>query len=142
MTVIQFNTKESLVEALEKTRTTCARLDAKAIRDRKKEMDDAEKKLQANLKKMSKFTYEQWADADFQVLSYNDQVGSSCEKSMESQLDVEIARVKMTQQKKFSVGKRGVNEECWNLLHLTMPSIKTICDGSQPKRSRAKKKRY
>jgi hypothetical protein len=72
MTVIQFNTKESLVDALEKTRQTCVRLDAKAMRERQKEQDDADKKLQANLKKAKSWTYEQWAAADFQVLSYND----------------------------------------------------------------------
>jgi hypothetical protein len=141
MTVIQFNTKESLVEALEKTRKTCVRIDAKSMRDRQKEMDDAEKKLQANLKKAKNFTYEQRADADFQVLSYNDQVGSSCEKSREAELDVELARVKMTQQKKFSVGQRGVNEKCWDLLHLDMPKMKSICD-TTTKRTRGRKKRY
>jgi hypothetical protein len=60
---------------------------------------------------------------------------------MESQLDVELARVGMTQQKKFSVGQRGVNEQCWSLLHLIMPSQKSICD-TTTKRTRGRKKRH
>lgn len=125
--ILRFNKKQDLIDALEKQRRICKRIDAAEKRKRLRETEKAMALISKRLKQRAKWSLKQWDKADFRLLNWNEQPANHCAPSMESELDVALAIVKASAQERFTVRERGVNSSIYRLLALGLPSKKSIC---------------
>lgn len=121
---LTFNTKEQLIEALEAKRRACEAEDAENMRKHK----EAERKALAAFKEMvraaAKWDYAKAKKNSFRVGNYDS--GPKCPASMIARLDRVLAFVKVSQQKRYVIGKNA-HEEVFSILTIDMPKTKGLC---------------